>query len=91
MVAALYSNSNWDDDKGTRKEAIEEIEENFLEATEIIMSGVAPQDEAEIDENNPFFGAAKKGLEKVKDPHGYNGSVEEVVKAQDDYGKFIDQ
>lgn len=91
MVAALWSNSNWDDDKGTRKEAIEEIEENFLEVTEIIMSGVTPSDEAEIDEGNPFFGAAKKVLEKVKEPNDYQGNVEEVLKSQSDYGKFIDQ
>lgn len=94
MIAALWSNSNWDDDKGSRKDAIEEIEENFEEATEMILLGIGPQEEeVEIDEDNPFFAAAKRGVEKIQAPRNDEGSgtVEDVVKSQSEYTKFIDQ
>jgi len=65
MIAALWSNSNYDDDKGTRKNAIEELEENFTEAINMIL-GVTREEE--IAEDNPFFAPAFKGMQDVKPP-----------------------
>lgn len=66
MVAALWSNSNWDGEEANRQEAVDGIEANFEQAVALIY-GDAP-DEAEIDyENDAFFAAAKRGVEKIND------------------------
>lgn len=89
MINALWANSNYDDDKGTRKQAIEEIEENFNEAMAIVR-GEGPMEE-EIDPDNPFFkpaiAAKREAEEKIEDPRNSNGRVKDAV----DYSKFIDQ
>ena len=91
MIAALWSNSNYDDDKGTRKQAIEEIEGNYDEAVTKILSGNSQQEanEEEIDEDNPFFAAAKRGMKKLEQPRNDEGNVADVVG--EDYTKSIDQ
>jgi hypothetical protein len=89
MVNALTSNSNYDDDKGTRKQAIEEIEENYEEVVQIILHGA--EEEPEIDSDNPFFKAAEKGLEKIEAPGNAGGAaaVKDVVNLE--HEKYIDQ
>ena len=91
MIAALWANSNYDDDKGTRRNAIEEIEGNFEEAVRTIMTGRPEEEEAEIDKDNPFFQAAERGLAKLEAPRNDEGAstVKDVVG--DDYTKYIDQ
>lgn len=67
MVAALWSNSNWDDDKGSRKSAIEDIEKDFERVVELIHSVGKPQEpETTIDHDNPFFAAADRGIAKLE-------------------------
>lgn len=90
MIAALWSNSNWDDDKGSRREAIEELEENFEQAAAIITTGEVDEGE-EIDKDNPFFGQMEKGIEKVMAARSDEGTVSDVVKEQSDYSRYIDQ
>lgn len=87
MIASLWSNSNFDDDKGTRQSAISEIEENFQDAVDAIHGELPPEEE--IDEKNPFFGQMKKGMEKIHQPRDDEGSVGQVVDAE--YSKYIDQ
>lgn len=88
MIAALWSNSNYDDDKETRKQAIEEIEENFQAVSDLIMGRAEPEEE--IDEENPFFGQMKKGMEKILQPRNDEGTVAQAVN-NPDYQKYIDQ
>ena len=70
MVSALWSNSNYDDDKGTRKEALETVEQQFKEAREIIYgrkSAAQIEEDKPFDENDPFMRPAldaMRGLEK---------------------------
>lgn len=85
MIAALWSNSNYDDDKGTRTSAIEEIESNFQEVVDILTGNTPPEED--IDESNPFFGQMKKGMKKLEEPLDREGTVKEVV----DYSRYIDQ
>lgn len=88
MIAALWANSNFDDDKGTRQNAIEEIEENFEEAMQTILHGGRDEEE-EIDKSNPFFAAAERGVAKLQAPRQDEGAtVKDVVG---DYSKDIDQ
>ena len=83
---ALWSNSNYDDDKGTRQQAIESLEEHFDEAVKIIRFGKPPEEE--IDEDNPFFAPALKGVEKIEGPANSSGTVQQAVG---DYARYIDQ
>jgi hypothetical protein len=82
MISALWSNSNYDDDKGTRQKAIEEIEANFQSAISQIISNETSAEE-EIDESNPFFVAAKKSQQKLFEQVGIldkeNSTVQEII------------
>ena len=86
MVAALWANSNYDDDKGTRQKAIEEIEGNFNAAVDEIISGV-PRDE-KIDKDDPFFAPLKNQPEVEAVP-----KPDETVMANmtEDMMRYIDQ
>lgn len=90
MIASLWSNANYDDDKGTRKNAIEELEGHFDAATELILHGPQAKEE-EIDEANPFFVPAMKAARGIQTPRNDEGAttVQDVV--ENDYEKFIDQ
>lgn len=80
MIASLWANSNWDDDKGTRQSAIEELEAKYTEAIDAIhelFSGspraseasqeeIVPGTEAvELDKSNPFFAAVDRGQARL--------------------------
>lgn len=82
MIASLWANSNYDDDKGTREKAIDEIENNFNSVITSFFEGKT-QKEEEIDENNPFFASAKKGKQKLFEQVGIsddeNGTVKDVI------------
>jgi hypothetical protein len=74
MVAALWSNSNFDDDKGTRKKAIADIEQNYQDALEAIELSLRPQsvieEEDKLTDDNPFFAAAERGLQRMETKAG---------------------
>lgn len=82
MIASLWANSNYDDDKGTREKAIEEIENNFNSVITGFFAGQTEQEE-NIDKNNPFFASAKKGQQKLFEQVGIsddeNGTVKDVI------------
>lgn len=78
MIASLWSNPNFDDGKNTRTRAIEEIEENYDEA---ISGFLNPTEEGiEVDEDNPFFQAMEKGVQKLEQPRNDEGTVKEVIE-----------
>jgi hypothetical protein len=87
MIMALWSNPNLDDDKGTRKNAIEEIEHNYEEAVWRIWHPEEAAEEDKIDHDNPFFQAADRGMARIQKPIKQGGTVQEVI----DYGKYQDQ
>lgn len=86
MIASLWANSNYDDDKGTRQKAIEEIEENFQSVVDQIFDG-EPQEEEIDEQNNPFFKSAKKGQEKLFRQVGITSDENSTVKDVIDYHK----
>lgn len=89
MIASLWSNSNYDDDKGTRQKAIDEIEANYDEAIVKIHAGPLAEEEDQIDKDNPFFSAIERGQRKLETPRNDEGKVADV--AENDFTKFIDQ
>lgn len=97
MIHALWANSNYDDDKGTRKQAIQEIETQYEETLKTIISGpkddsATPQEE-EISEDNPFFAPTKEAMRKLDAiMPSLEGTVRDALATeQDDYGKDVDQ
>jgi hypothetical protein len=54
MISGLWSNSNYDDEKGTRKKALEDIENNYQETINIIYNGV---ESYEVNMDQPFWAA----------------------------------
>jgi hypothetical protein len=85
MISALWANSNYDDDKGSRRSAIEEIEKNYEEVAQAIIYG--EEQEQEIDEDNPFFASGKKAIAKlhgeIEEPIHPDGTVQEAVKSNE--------
>jgi hypothetical protein len=90
MVAALWANEGFNDDKGSRTNALEEIESNFQAVRDKIMGGYT-DDEAEIDPDNPFFNPTMRAMKKLDESLGSDGTVEQRVAQESDYSKYIDQ
>lgn len=69
MIAALFANPNWDGENADkRNEQIRAWNDHYNAAIESIYF---PDDvEPEIDWDNPFYAAAKRGLEKTRLKYG---------------------
>jgi hypothetical protein len=89
MIASLWANSGFEGQEGAnaRRDAIEELEENYEEAVENILGGTS-ESEPDIDKSNPFFAAAERGLAKVVSPPKTDGTVAEAIADED--GPFSD-
>lgn len=89
MIAALWANSNYDDDKGTRQKAIEEIEANFQSVISGVFGegNVGPEEEQIDEENNPFFASAKRGQKKLFEQVGITDDENHTVQDVIDYHK----
>lgn len=66
-VAAIYSNTNWDDEKNNREEHIKTIEEYYevLKSAYTKPSDQAQREEEELramEENDPFLQASRRNL-----------------------------
>lgn len=70
MIAALFSNPNWDDEKSHREERIKTLNEQYDEAITLVYYPELREGE-EIDWDNPFWSAAKRGIEKTRAKHDY--------------------
>lgn len=100
IVAALYSNPNWDDEQNERPARLKELNDHFNRAIEALYNpDLAKEDEHEIDWDNPFWAATKRGLEKTMAllPQQQEASNvrqlfdEEQTKAREKSRKEIDQ
>lgn len=67
-IAALWGNTNLDgDDPNARQDAMNAIEDNFDKAIAGLYGYKNPEDE-EVDQNDPFWQAMERGLQKRKLP-----------------------
>jgi hypothetical protein len=95
MVAALWSNSNWDDtkdEKGHRKKVIDDLNEQHDEAVhaiELAFSSRVVPEEKKLSDNNPFFAASDRGLAKVE--ARVSGVKKPSTDDDIDYMKGLDQ
>jgi intergrase/recombinase len=69
MISALFANSNWDGDNSqARADHIKELNRHFNDAIELVYF---PQGQADdIDWKNPFYAAARRGLQKTRLKYG---------------------
>lgn len=88
MITALFANPNWDGENSQlRADHITDLNRHFNEAIEFVYF---PQGhEGDIDWNNPFYAAAKRGLQKTRVKYGLEqpadsiGEVIELTTKQD--------
>lgn len=71
-MAALWSNPNLDNDDQpqARSNALTQLEENYDQAITLLYTPASERKLVEIDEDDPFWKAAKRGMEKHKLPSG---------------------
>jgi hypothetical protein len=86
MITALYANPNWDGENAEKRvEQIRELNQHFNRAIELVYFPESA--EPEIDWSNPFYAAAKRGLQKTREKLGIAGKsmgeVIELTTAQD--------
>jgi len=80
MISALFANSNWDGDNAqARADHVRELNEHFNRAIELVYYPGGTEDD--IDWTNPFYAAAKRGLQKTRVKYGLEqgDSIGEVI------------
>ena len=85
MIAALFSNPTWDDEKNDRTTRIQELNRQFNEAIELVYN---PRPKHDVDWTNPFYAAAKRGLQKTREKYawaidGQGKTLSDVVSPND--------
>lgn len=83
MSAALYANPNWDGENSSKRvEQLKEWAAHFNRAIELVY--YPEGNEPDIDWDNPFYAAAKRGLERTRLKYGLkdvgDNSMEEVIE-----------
>lgn len=85
MVAALYSNPNWDDKANDRPARLKEINEHFNHTIELIYNPDI-EDENEPDWENPFWQAHLREMQRTKARLALvapGGTVRDAVESED--------
>jgi hypothetical protein len=84
MVASLYANPNWDDEKNNRSGRIKELNKHYNQTIERIYHPERFR-EIEIDWNNPFWQAHRRSIEKTRERYGlanHDLSMQNVIDAE---------
>lgn len=96
LTTGLWANDGFNDDKGTRAQALEQIDDQFKEAASIVyMSRIqqeAVQDQHKFtkeDEENPFLRPAIEATRRLDVPRDDEGTVGQAVK--EDPTRDLDQ
>jgi hypothetical protein len=72
-ISALYSNSNYDDDKGTRNKYIDSLNDYYEKLKNVAWrdpkeTEIEEKELKEIEDNDPFLKAGRRALAKVTPP-----------------------
>jgi hypothetical protein len=84
MVAALFSNPNWDDEKNDRQARIKELNKHYNETIERIYHPERFR-EIEIDWNNPFWQAHRRAIQRTRERFGlanHDLTMQQVIDAE---------
>lgn len=91
MVAALYSNPNWDDSGNDRQGRIKELNRHFNHTIELIYDPDL-DDGSEPDWDNPFWQAHLRAIGKTRVRLGLDGTertVQEAIDADDEQSRRL--
>jgi hypothetical protein len=94
MITGFWANDGMNDDKGTRNKALEELEEQFAQAVDLVQSGRSQQEEqgfTEEDEANPFLAPAIKATREIETPRDDEGSVKQAIESDQGSDFSVDQ
>jgi hypothetical protein len=83
MVAALFSNPNWDAEGNDRQARIKELNKHYNETIERIYHPERFK-EIEIDWSNPFWQAHRRSMERTRERFGLANrdiTMEDVINA----------
>ena len=85
MTTGFWANDGMNDDKGTRKQALDELDEQFEQAVEMVYAGATTAEAANVltaeDEDNPFLAPAIKATREIEAPRDDEGSVKDAIDA----------
>lgn len=89
MTTGFWANDGMNDEKNTRANALEKLEEQFNEAVELIYAGpqglAEREDEhrfTEEDEKNPFLLPAIQATRAIETPRDDEGTVQQVIESE---------
>lgn len=89
LITGIWANDGLNDDKGTRGQHLEELEEQFEKAAAIIWNPGAREELrdqhrfTEEDEENPFLAPAIKATREIETPVDERGTVKDNLKPGD--------
>ena len=91
MVAALYSNPNWDDSANDRQDRIKELNKHFNHTIELIYDPDLDEGD-EPDWDNPFWQAHLRAIGKTRARLGLDGAdktVQEAIDADEEQSRKL--
>jgi hypothetical protein len=85
MITGFWANDGMNDDKGTRQQALTQLEEQFDEAKKLVYAGASQPEDVltEEDAENPFLAPAIKATREIETPRNDEGTVAEAITSQD--------
>jgi hypothetical protein len=94
MVTGFWANDGLNDDKGSRDQALVELEQHFEKAVKLILSGQSIETTetlTEEDEQNPFLAPAIKATREIETPRDDEGTVKDALKSEGFDPEALDQ
>lgn len=95
MTTGFWANDGMNDDKGTRKKALDELEDQFQQAVELVVLGKTATAAENIltkeDEKNPFLAPAIKATREIEAPRDDEGTVQQALSSDRDTDFTVDQ
>ncbi len=91
MVAALYSNPNWDDNANDRPGRIKEINQHYNKVIELIYDPTL-DDSDEPDWENPFWQAHLRALQRTREKWGLDHperTMREVIDTDEKESRML--
>lgn len=82
LVSALWANSNWDGEEADRQGAIKNLEESYENSLAIIYGYAEEKSDDDVDWDDPFFAAAKRGMQStglMKSDSSDDGTVGDLI------------
>jgi hypothetical protein len=94
MISGFWANDGLNDEKGSRQQALDDLEAQFTRATNMILSGETVQKDDQLtkeDEENPFLAPAIKATREIEMPRDAEGTVKGALESEGYDPNALDQ